>query len=148
MWRGSVERIPQAPGLWACVEGRSARRYVIFIFSRSRRRARAENHNLMFRSTSELMANAVRSPRRLFRPYESHASTHAARARARCASFVAHITWICRAFTGVQESLSTGDAPRSRYGSSNGYRLAYSDWRQPLTRWRRELDWLKGNGVT
>ena len=51
MWRGSVERIPQAPGLRACVEGRSARRYVIFIFLRSRQRARAENHNLMFRST-------------------------------------------------------------------------------------------------
>ena len=53
------------------------------------------------------MANAVRSPRRLFRPHETHASTHAARARARRASFVAHITWICRAFTGVQVSLST-----------------------------------------
>ena len=66
------------------------------------------------------MANACVSPRRLFRPYESHASTHAARPRARCASLVAHITWICRAFTGVQESLSTGDAPRSRYGSSKG----------------------------
>ena len=49
--RGSVERIPQPLRLRACVEGRSARRYVIFIFSRSRRRARAENHNLMFRST-------------------------------------------------------------------------------------------------
>ena len=40
MWRGSVERIPQPLRLRACVEGRSARRYVIFIFSRSRRRAR------------------------------------------------------------------------------------------------------------
>ena len=81
--RGSVERIPQAPGLRACVEGRSARRYVIFIFSRSPRRARAENHNLMFRSTErELMANAVRlAASALPSIRESH--LHARRARSR-----------------------------------------------------------------
>ena len=118
MWRGSVERVSRSADWCGLIEGRVRTKISYLHLPRSRRRARAENHNLMFRSTGELMANACVSPRRLFRPYESHASTHAARARARCASFVAHITWICRAFTGVQVSLSTGDAPRSRYGSS------------------------------
>ena len=70
------------------------------------------------------MANVVRTPRPLLRPYEPQPSTHAARSLARCASFVAHITWICRAFTGVQESLSTGDATRIRYGPSKRERAA------------------------
>ena len=132
---GNVAATLHQAGLRVCGEGRSSafrRRpgcglaskvgpHADTLSSSSRARAGARELKITiscFGRPSELMANAVRSPRRLSRPYETHTSTNTARARARCASFVAHITWICRACTGVQDSPSTGDAPRSRYGSS------------------------------
>ena len=52
MWRGSVERVSRSPERCGLIEARVRTQIRYLHLPRSRRRARAEHHNLMFRSNS------------------------------------------------------------------------------------------------
>ena len=52
MWRGSVERVSRSPERCGLIEARVRTQIRYLHIPRSRRRARAEHHNLMFRSNS------------------------------------------------------------------------------------------------